>query len=342
VITSLTNLTAVVSMRLYCILLFAYPLGFRRLYAPQMERLFNDLCRDSLSQGSLWGIIDLWTQMLPDLVINALQEHIWASSKTLNVALMAGVVAVFQLIPFSVVLGTGASFPLSLAIIGLIGILLGPWAGAAAVVIGSAAGVMIAPHTAYLGSLTVLIMAITPIGTGLITRGRRKIVGIYLIIAALFWWGLFLATNGVPKLWMALLQPWRYMMPGILLLLPDLTCKAVRFLYSRNRLKLVAGLGYILWIGSSLDHSLSAIIGNLIMFRLPEDVWSFLTLHLIGAERGALVLIGIVIGMSMMTGLRRKSDIKSPAGLPIFLQVNHSRLISRTIFYRNENFTKVV
>ena len=230
------------------------------------------------------------------------------------VALMASVVAVFQLIPFSVVLGPGISFPLSLAIIGLVGILLGPWAGAIAVLIGSAIGVMIAPHTAWLGPITVLVMVITPIGTGLITNGKRVIVGLYLIAASIIWWVLFLATNGFPQVWTALLQPWRYLLPGILLLLPVLTDKAVRLLKSENRLALGAALGYIIWVGGALDHTLSSIIGNLIMFQLPEDVWSFLTLFIIGAERGALALVGLIVGIGVIFGLRRMGARKPEQG----------------------------
>ena len=97
------------------------------------------------------------------------------------VALLSAVTAVLQLIPFSVVLGPGISFPLSLATGGLMGIMLGPWAGAIAVLIGSAIGVMIAPHTAFLGPLTVLVLILAPIASGLIVTGRRSIVGAYLI-----------------------------------------------------------------------------------------------------------------------------------------------------------------
>ena len=186
------------------------------------------------------------------------------------VALMAAAVAVLQLIPFSVVLGAGISFPLSLAIIGLVGILLGPWAGAIAVAIGSSIGVMIAPHTAWLGPLTVLVMVSTPIATGLICRGKRLFVGAYLILAAVVWWVIFLATNGFPEIWTSLLQPWRYLLPGILLLIPRLNERAIKHLKSDNRLALGVALAYLIWIGGCVDHSLSSILGNLILYQLPE------------------------------------------------------------------------
>lgn len=231
------------------------------------------------------------------------------------IALMAAVTAVLQLIPFSVVLGSGVSFPLSLSVTGLIGILLGPWAGAIAVLIGSSIGVMIAPHTAWLGPITVIVMVAAPLATGLITTGRRYIVGIYLLAATAVWLILFLATNGFPTESPAsLLQPWRYLVPGILLFVPKINEKAIRLLSSERRLALGVALGYLIWIGSQTEHTLSSIIGNLILFQLPEETWSFLTLYIIGAERGALTLVGLVIGMGVILGLRNMGSRKPVQG----------------------------
>lgn len=231
------------------------------------------------------------------------------------IALLAAVTAVLQLIPFSVVLGAGISFPLSLAVTGLVGILLGPWAGAVAVAIGSGIGVMIAPHTAWLGPLTVLVMVVTPIASGLIVNGKRHWVGLYLIVASLVWWGLFIATNGFPQVWTSLLQPWRYLIPGLLLFVPVINEKAIRFLKSDNRLAMGVSLAYIIWVSGSVDHTLSSIIGNLILFRMPEEVWSFLTLYIIGAERGVLALVGMVIGLGVMVGLRQMGMTKPEMGV---------------------------
>ena len=231
------------------------------------------------------------------------------------IALLAAVTAVLQLIPFSVVLGAGISFPLSLAVTGLVGILLGPWAGAVAVAIGSGIGVMIAPHTAWLGPLTVLVMVVTPIASGLIVNGKRRWVGIYLIAASFIWWGLFIATNGFPKVWTSLLQPWRYLIPGLLLFTPVINEKAIRFLKSEKRLAMGVSLAYIIWVSGSVDHTLSSIIGNLILFRMPEEVWSFLTLYIIGAERGVLALVGMVIGLGVMVGLRQMGMTKPEMGV---------------------------
>jgi hypothetical protein len=221
------------------------------------------------------------------------------------VALLAAVTAVLQLIPFSVVLGPGVSFPLSLATGGLMGILLGPWAGAVAVLVGGAIGVLIAPHTAFLGPLTILVLIMAPLASGLIVTGRHRIVGIYLLAAGILWWVIYFATTGMPQDKVVLLMPWRYIVPGVLLFIPGLTEKAVRMLRSENRLALASALGYITWISLQTDHSISAIVGNLLLFPLPEEVYRILITTIIGAERGALTIVGIVIGLGVIVGLRR-------------------------------------
>ena len=231
------------------------------------------------------------------------------------VALLAAVTAVLQLIPFSVVLGPGISFPLSLATGGLMGILLGPWAGAIAVLIGAVIGVLIAPHTAFLGPLTILVLVMAPLASGLIVTGRQRIVGTYLIGSAVVWWLLYLITDGMPEDTLVLLFPWRYLLPGILLFIPGINDRVLRLLGSENRLVLASALGYITWISLQTDHTISSIIGNLILFPLPEEVYRFLLLYIIGAERGALTLVGVVIGLGVIFGLRRMGVQKPEQGV---------------------------
>jgi len=191
------------------------------------------------------------------------------------------------------------------------GIMLGPWAGAIAVLIGSGIGVMIAPHTAFLGPLTILVLVLAPIASGLIVTGRRSIVGAYLIVAGVLWWIIKIAQDGMPEDTLLLLYPWRYLVPGILCLIPAVTDRAVSLLKSENRLALASGLGYITWIALQTDHTFTSIVGNLFMFPLPDEVWIFLQLYIIPAERAALTLVGVVIGLGVIFGLRRMG-IKKP------------------------------
>lgn len=228
-----------------------------------------------------------------------------AGSPASYIALLAAVTAVLQMIPFSVVLGPGVSFPLSLAISGLIGVLLGPWAGTLSVLIGSGIGVMIAPHTAFMGPLTILVLAAGALAGGLMSHGKKLWVAGYLIAASVIWWVLYLVTAGMPKNLVVMLQPWRYLVAAAMLLIPGLAEKATTMLRSPNKLSLAMALGFFIWISSQVDHTLSSIIGNQLIFQIPEEVWQILIVGVIGAERGALTLVGMVIGTGVITGLRQ-------------------------------------
>ena len=221
-----------------------------------------------------------------------------------SIALLAAVTAAFQLIPFSVVLGPGTSFPLSLAIHSLIGVLLGPAAGGLTVLIGSTIGIMIAPHTAFLGPFTVLVVALGAVVGGLIASGRAHIAGFYLIGAGCLWIVLYYALLGAPQNLIVLFYPWRYFLPGVLLLIPQLNKKVILMLQSEKRWQLAVAYCYVAWISSQADHTVSSILGNEILYQLPEEVWTALMIAIVGAERGVLALVATVIGTGVILGLR--------------------------------------
>ena len=64
------------AVRLYRVLLKAYPEQFRREYGPQMEQAFRDLYREE--RGGRGGIVLLWARTSSDLVATALAERIRA------------------------------------------------------------------------------------------------------------------------------------------------------------------------------------------------------------------------------------------------------------------------
>jgi hypothetical protein len=91
--------------------------------------------------------------------------------------MLAAVVAGLSLIPFSIVVGTGGgTFPLSEALFALVGVVLGPSAGAVTVLVGRLIGVGFAPHTAGSGVLSACCAVIGPIASGTMCRpGKRWI-----------------------------------------------------------------------------------------------------------------------------------------------------------------------
>src|ERR1700722_16953193 len=72
------------------------------------------------------------------------------------IVVLAAVVTTLAFIPFSVVLSTGGSFPMSQGVFPLMGWLLGASGGAVASATGALVGVFLAPHTAGIPLLTLL------------------------------------------------------------------------------------------------------------------------------------------------------------------------------------------
>jgi hypothetical protein len=63
-------------VRLYGVLLKAYPRDFRREFGPQMEQAFADLYREARERGGRSGIALLWTMTVSDLARTAVAQRI--------------------------------------------------------------------------------------------------------------------------------------------------------------------------------------------------------------------------------------------------------------------------
>ena len=66
------------SSAIYRLLLYLYPRDFRRDYGELMLQLFGDCCRDSYARKGVWGLIGLWWQAIPELVVRVIIERIRA------------------------------------------------------------------------------------------------------------------------------------------------------------------------------------------------------------------------------------------------------------------------
>jgi hypothetical protein len=69
------KITAVLSCRVYKLLLIAYPSEFRREYAHQMLQVFRDCYRDEARRNSHLAIAGYWVRTLLDLAMTAAREH---------------------------------------------------------------------------------------------------------------------------------------------------------------------------------------------------------------------------------------------------------------------------
>jgi hypothetical protein len=66
------------SVRLYRLLLHAYPVAFRQHYGERMARVFRDTCRAAMQQHGVYSLIPVWLSTSFDLAVSAGTER-WQS-----------------------------------------------------------------------------------------------------------------------------------------------------------------------------------------------------------------------------------------------------------------------
>ena len=64
------------SVRVYQVLLLAYPATFQQEYGPHMAQLFRDCCLRAFRRGGPSGMVRLWLFTLLDLVHSVLEQHL--------------------------------------------------------------------------------------------------------------------------------------------------------------------------------------------------------------------------------------------------------------------------
>jgi hypothetical protein len=229
-----------------------------------------------------------------------------AGAPVAYVAMLAAVVAGLSLIPFSIVLGTGGgTFPLSEALFALVGIVLGPGAGAVAVLVGRLIGVGFAPYTAGSGVLSACCAVIGPIASGTMCQPGKRwrtpwmfctlCYAVYIGRALSLDVSLRLALVTTAANWLALL-----------LWVSPLRTLAVRWFRGP---RLVAGLAIITYVATTAVNTVNATVEY---FRIgwPAEVWVVLA-PLIPLERLGLTAVGAFIGVGVIRGLRQVNLVKA-------------------------------
>lgn len=63
------------STRLYAALMKLYPKRFREVYGDELQQVFRDCARDGHRSGGVWGVVQVWMGVLPDLFTTAAEQH---------------------------------------------------------------------------------------------------------------------------------------------------------------------------------------------------------------------------------------------------------------------------
>ncbi len=219
---------------------------------------------------------------------------------------LAAVVVALSFFPMSVILVTGGSFPMSQGILGLVGWILGPIAGAIASGIGALIAVFLAPHTA--GPIPVIRVLGAMIGSfaagTMAYKVQRKSwwfwIWLLAIISFLYYIGRAILLNGV-GIWTVLIGSfidWS----SILLFLPPSRTIIAGWIASKNQVKVVSGLALGTWIVYGLTHVISSAF-YYHLYNWPEVQWIAMS-PLMPFENLLRAAIGVIIGGGVIAGLR--------------------------------------
>ena len=221
------------------------------------------------------------------------------------VIVLAAVIAALALIPFSIILSSGGSFPMSQVVYGLLGWVLGPLAGAIASGIGSIVGIFIAPYTAGPFPLIRIYGAIlASFAAGcMISVPKRKAWWIPIAALAVLSLAAYIALamrNGA-HLQFILAGTFLDWSAIILFILPSRTLIG-RWIGGKVYFKMVVGLFVGTWVAYGLSHVCqSAIVYS--QQNWPETVWKLL-IPTIPVETLLRCLIGSLIGTGVIAGIR--------------------------------------
>jgi hypothetical protein len=232
------------------------------------------------------------------------------------IVVLAAVVTALAFIPFSVVLASGGSFPMSQGIFGLLGWVLGPIAGAVASGIGTLIGVFVAPHTAGVWPVSIYGAVVASFAAGcMVVGGPRKNwwmgVEVLAIVSFLYFVGRAIFLNGI-NAGSAILGSFVDWSSIILFALPTRVMIA-KWIGSKNIGLVAAGLALGTWVAFGLAHVCQSAI-TYHMFNWPEEVWVML-IPLIPFEFVSRAAIGTVIGAGVIAGLRAIGLVKPPHAL---------------------------
>ncbi|MGF1570765.1 MAG: hypothetical protein ACFCVD_22270 [Nodosilinea sp.] len=227
------------------------------------------------------------------------------------IIVLAAVVTALAFIPFSVVLASGGSMPLSQSIFPLLGWLLGPLAGALASGIGTLIGVFFAPYTAGVPFVSVWGAVLASFAAGTMVLGHERRYW-YLGLTTLFvlqycLYGFHaIAQNGIsPKVFIAgSLIDWS----GLVLFVLPTRILFARWINGSNLALVAVGLFMGTWMIWGVTH-LSETTITYFIFNWPEEVWITL-IPIIPIENLIRSTTATVIGIGVISGLRAMNLVK--------------------------------
>jgi hypothetical protein len=214
----------------------------------------------------------------------------------------------FVPIPVSAVLGIGGTFPMSQAVYALVGVILGPWAGALAAGIGRLIGIFAAPHTATAGIPSVVIAMVWAAAGGVLVGKRNRDWLLALAVFALAYIGYVGRALTLDVDLSLAIQTTLTNLSGIVLWVLPTRILAKSWIAEKKPAKLAGGLALGCWTVNACGHTFA----NALLYYVnpwPANVWRVL-IPIIPAEQAFRAAVGTVIGVGVIAGLRAIGLVK--------------------------------
>ena len=222
---------------------------------------------------------------------------------TVDVALMAvfaALQAILSYLPFTIAAGVPGGF-ITLGVIGgsLIGVLLGPVVGGAAVLIGSLVGVFVNPPGAILGIFTIIPPSAGAFGAGCIRINRGYLAGAVILVSLAVFYANPLARQ-------AYLFPWLQIVAMIIAFSP--IARVAGSTFKSTEPKATFGIALASFIGVMTDHATGSAIGAWYLSLSPE-IWNII-LPIYPFERSVAFVVITIIAVPVYSSLKRMGILK--------------------------------
>jgi uncharacterized membrane protein len=226
-----------------------------------------------------------------------------------SIAIFAALYAALRLVPTVPMVGTNATFHLSDILAPLFGILLGPYVGGVAILIGTFAAMGLGTPAPFLG-LDFLPAFVVAVSLGFLVKGKWLHV-IALNAALLILYALNPLTSNiidtpigpVPYLWMHILS--------FIVLISPLGRKAAKWVTSSKTGLITVGFAILAFVGTMMQHLTGGILYEVIPSQITHTVlpsaypgiWNFV-FYIYPLERLALIAGAVLIGVPVTKSVK--------------------------------------
>ncbi|MHA1713213.1 MAG: hypothetical protein ACTSW4_04105 [Candidatus Ranarchaeia archaeon] len=231
------------------------------------------------------------------------------------VAIFGAILGASSIIPVVVFIG-GETAMLSLALSTSVGLILGPFGGFAAGLIGGIIGMFLAPTAYWAGPLNIFEMPLICLIAGLIAN-RKWIPVLLLQVGTIVLWTLVpWFIPGAP--WdnpLLFLTPW-YVYVGIIfnIALVAIYPLLPNWLNSKNPAKIAPALFITTWMAREVPHFILWVPFNL-WYSYPAELNMVTSFVAMPAQVAVIFGISMILGTAILTGLSKTKLRKIPGAV---------------------------